>query len=291
LLDRTEGVSNSTIEAPCDINVYIELKNPIRTLFVQGVQVTATPSKNRQKDIGGGLPRLPASSTTIPQADPEEIPPSSGLRAPDSLIKVRNTLVPASDDYPRIMQRSVLPSLEQTPTRGSSKLTNPLRKSVHVSSSIEQTPTRGPTKLINPLRNLAATGTSGLCIPLAPPTMLDQGLRSPKQLLSKNQESVLPPLWPFEVHETPSKVPPSKQSCFSLGDRPHETPIKSPRAEESSETTGHKPMEISFKSDRAIKVPPDCNTRAVVPAALTLTEEPGRSIYESLGWDDVDELL
>lgn len=291
MLDRTEGVSNSTIEAPCDINVYAESKNPIRTLFAQGVQVTATPSKNRQKDIMGGLPRLPASSTTIPQADLEDIPPSSGLRAPDSLIKVRNTLVPASDDYPRIIQRSVLPSLGQTPTRGPSKLTNPLRNSVHASSSIERTPTRGPTKLIDPLRNLAAIGTSGLCIPLAPPTMLDQGLRSPKQLLSKSQESVLPPLWPVEVHETPSKVPPSKQSCFSLGDRSHEIPIKFQRAEEFSETTGDKPVEISFKPDRAIEVSPDCDARAVVPAALTLTEEPGRSIYESLGWDDVDELL
>lgn len=277
--------------APCDINICTEPKNPVRTLFAQGVQVTATPSRNRQKDTGDGLLRLPASSTTVPLADPEEIPPSTGLRAPESLIKVRTTLVPASDDYPRLVQRSVLPSLEQTPTRGSSKLTNPLRKSIHASFSIEQTPTRGPAKLINPPRNLAAIGMSGFCNPLAPPTMLDQGLLSAKQLHSKSQESGLPPLWPLEVHETPSKVPPSKQSCFPLGDRPHETPTKPLRAEKSPATTAQEPLGIMFNPIRATKMPPDCDTHLGVPAALTPTEEPGRSIYQSLGWDDVDELL
>ncbi len=196
-----------------------------------------------------------------------------------------------TDDYPRVMQRKVLPSVEQTPTRGSSKLTNPLRMSVHVSSCIEQTPTRGPSKLVNPLGNSALKGTSELFNPLAPPTILDQGPRLPKQLFGKSHVSELPPSWPLEVHDTPSKAASSKQSCLPSWDRPQETPVKAQRAEESSESTVQGPQETPIQPARASKVSAGFNTRVIVPGAPIPTEDSGQSIYESLGWDDVDELL
>ena len=255
-------------------------------MFAQGVQVTATPSRNRRKDF---CSRLPPASKEVPS--PEEIPPSSGLRAPDSLVKARAPLAVVSDDYSTIMKRNVLPSVEQTPTRGSTKLTNPLRKSAHALTTIEQTPSRGASKISNPLHLAAVNDTSEPRNFLAPPTRIPEGLPSPRHFLGKSQVSELTPSWPLEVHETPSKRPSLKQNYFPFGEWPQETLLKpSGMARESPKAAGQEPREMPVQPAKAAKASSDEILQSVLPAVHTSTEELDISIYQSLGWDEVDEL-
>ncbi|KAL8794472.1 MAG: hypothetical protein Q9195_002945 [Heterodermia aff. obscurata] len=99
-------------------------KNPVRSLFAQGVQVTATPRNRRQKDVFGELPRPPA--TTLTTADePDEIPPSSAFRVPSSIQSAPRT----KDKEPRLPRPYLQTTIEQTPTRG------PLKHSKQLSST------------------------------------------------------------------------------------------------------------------------------------------------------------
>lgn len=81
----------------------------------------ATPSKKRHNDIFNGLPRLPRPNAAAATAPPEleEIPPSSLSRISDSMRKAGRPSA-LLDGNPRV--GSVLPTIEQTPTRGPSKL-------------------------------------------------------------------------------------------------------------------------------------------------------------------------
>lgn len=194
-----------------------------------------------------------------------------------------------SDEWPKSMQRNTLPSVEQTPTRESSKLTNPLRNSTNVLASIEQTPTRDPSKPLKSLEGPVAKRTHGLFNPLAPLPRPHQGLTSPRQLLGKSKAPGLPPSWPLEVHATPSKASPSKQSYFQLREGPQETPVKPSKAKEFSEITTQDPLETPIKPLGATNVSHEGPVPATSTAASTPTEL-GLSIYQSLGWDDVDEL-
>ena len=284
LQNHTQEVSNSAWDASQETNIHTEPNNPVRNTLAQAVQVMATPSRNRQKNVYG---RLPPPSTKLPPADLEEIPPSSGLRAPDSLIKAGAASIPLRDEYPTIVRHNELPFVDQTPTRGSSKLTNTLRNPTHVLNSIAHTPTRGPSRLTDPLRDSAAKGTNELCNLLDHPTRLDQGLGSTSQSFGKSQVSELLPSWSLEVRETPSKGPPSIQSDFDFGERPQEISVKAASTKESSEILW---QETPIKPAGATKTSPEGIGRPVAPAVTTSPEELGPSIYQSLGWDEVDEL-
>ena len=221
---------------------------------------------------------------------PEGIPSSSGLRAPDSIIKAPAPLALASGEYSKVIKRNVRPSVEQTPTRRSTKLMNPLRMSVHALTSIDQTPTRRPAKFANPFQE---PGTKGINIPhgsSAAPTIMPEGLQSTGQYFKKSQVSQLTASWPLEVHETPSKRLLLEQSHFPPGEGPLETSNKSSRAEKvPSKTADQEHQETSIKASGATKIPPERTLQSVVPAVHTPTEELDISIYQSLGWDDVDE--
>lgn len=83
----------------------------------------ATPKGNRQKDVFGGLPRLPQPAHNIlPELD--EIPPSSVQRVPSSVQK--SVVPPSRDPQPPLLRRIPSSSIEQTPTRGPSKRTSTL---------------------------------------------------------------------------------------------------------------------------------------------------------------------
>ena len=236
-------------------------------------------------NICGSLPRPP--TTTAPM-DLEEIPPSSGLRAPDSMIKARPTSVSKIDEFPRSMHGNALPSIEQTPTRGPWKSTNYLQKSVSVMSSIAQTPTRGPTKLTNPLHDAVARKTTEICGLLAPPMFVPQALQLPMQSSDDQSRMLASTSWSSEVHKTPSKEPQSYPTDFEVGECQYETPAKSLRARNESskitrpeaQETAIKPMEVSLGSTGdSIHNTTSISAREMSP-----------NIYESLGWDDIDEL-
>ena len=267
-----------------------EPKNPVRNLFARGVQVTATPSRNRHRDVSSHLPLAPKEVLS-----PEEILPSSVLRAPDSIIRALAPAELTSDEYPKTTERNVLPCVEQTPTRGSSKLTNPLPMSALALTSIDQTPTRGPAKLTNPLFNSTTKGINDFHNFLAPPMRIPGGLPSPRQFLNSSQVSQLAPSRPLEAHETLSKRSSLTQGYFPSTDGPSKTPIKPSRAgKPSPKIIGPENQEIPPKPVEPAKDSCKNPVRAVVPVAhtnvYTPTDEMGPSIYQSLGWDDFDEL-
>ena len=106
----------------------------------------ATPSRNRQKVIYSDLPRLPRSNAagTSP-FELEEIPPSSISRIPSSTAKVRGSV----KDGIRNNDEHFLPNIEQTPTRGPSKLTGRPKSSHAVmksSSNSTQLPSFAATR-------------------------------------------------------------------------------------------------------------------------------------------------
>ena len=82
----------------------------------------ATPSKQRHQDVFASVPRLPrgqVASRVVGQVD--EVPPSSASKITDSAEKARNPSALTSD-CPQQRYESILPAIEQTPSRGPSKL-------------------------------------------------------------------------------------------------------------------------------------------------------------------------
>ena len=120
---------------------------------------------------------------------------------------------------------------------------------------------------------------------------MPEALQSTGQYFKKSQVSQLTASWPLEVYETPSKRLLLEQIYFPPGEGPLETSNKSSRAEKvPSKTADQEHQETSTKSSGATKIPPERTVQSVVPAVHTPTEELDISIYQSLGWDDVDEL-
>ncbi|KAL9600116.1 MAG: hypothetical protein Q9219_003372 [cf. Caloplaca sp. 3 TL-2023] len=95
-----------------------ETRNPVRNPFAQGVQIMATPSINRRKDVFGSLPIKPPQATMV-HDEVENIPTSSFTHVPASTMK-NGTGHATRRDPDMIIQRSV-PTIEQTPTRGPEK--------------------------------------------------------------------------------------------------------------------------------------------------------------------------
>jgi len=81
----------------------------------------ATPSKNRHKDVFGGLPRLPRSNAAAPPPILEDIPPSSISRVNDSARKPQGSSSALVKESLRKVYDKDLSNVDQTPTRGPSK--------------------------------------------------------------------------------------------------------------------------------------------------------------------------
>lgn len=121
----------------------VESKHPVRSHFVQGVQVMATPSKNRQRYLFGALPQLPRADASGPPEELEDIPPSSVSRIPSSTKRASFTLAKSS------AQRSgdrFLPGIEQTPTRGLFKFSMLPNTSSAAITSVIEVPQLSPPK-------------------------------------------------------------------------------------------------------------------------------------------------
>ena len=134
----------------------------------------ATPSKNRQWNLFSGLPRLPQPNTSALPEELEDIPPSSVSRVPTSTRRAPSTLVKSST---RRFGDRLLPSVEQTPTRGPSKfLGRPAASSAVMASTAEipQSSPAGPE--------------------LKPPNV-------PSGLSASYRSST----WNTNIHETPTK--------------------------------------------------------------------------------------
>ncbi|KAL8682202.1 MAG: hypothetical protein Q9186_001740 [Xanthomendoza sp. 1 TL-2023] len=93
-------------------------RNPVRNPFAQSVQIMATPSANRRRDVYVSQPSQLQKSMTM-QVEPEEIPGSSCIRVPASIIKPPADVQVGSDST--MPRKRLMPAIEQTPTRGPSK--------------------------------------------------------------------------------------------------------------------------------------------------------------------------
>ncbi|KAI4126427.1 MAG: hypothetical protein LQ341_006879, partial [Variospora aurantia] len=92
-------------------------KHPVRNPFAQGVQIMATPSVNRRKDVFSRHQPRPLLSSAMQQGVEEEFP-SSCTHVPASTIKAReDTVVEGPVGNAR---QAFMPVIEQTPTRGPS---------------------------------------------------------------------------------------------------------------------------------------------------------------------------
>ncbi|KAL9018321.1 MAG: hypothetical protein Q9185_004354 [Variospora sp. 1 TL-2023] len=90
-------------------------KHPVRNPFAQGVQIMATPSVNRRKDVFARHQPRPQPSSAMQQGVEEEFP-SSCTHVPASTIKAReDTAVEGAVGNAR---QAFMPAVEQTPTRG-----------------------------------------------------------------------------------------------------------------------------------------------------------------------------
>ena len=137
----------------------------------------ATPSKQRHQDVIASLPRLPrarVAGMVVSQLD--EVPPSSASKITDSAERARNSSALASD-YSRRKHESVLPAIEQTPSRGPSKLWG-----------------RPPTSASSPI---SKEDVSMHCPDTAKP-------KPPKATIVLSQHPSK--LWSSNTHGTPSKA-------------------------------------------------------------------------------------
>ncbi|KAL9596809.1 MAG: hypothetical protein Q9179_004486 [Wetmoreana sp. 5 TL-2023] len=137
-------------------------KNPVWNPLAQSVQVMATPSAKRRKDVFAALPSQAPTLTFDPQ-ELEEISPSSCTCVPASAMKPPTEAI--ADSNPRPKKR---PAVEQTPTRGPFKHSNLL--------NIVATPRLGLAEKKIDETTLRSTN------PKLPPSILDSSKRLSEQL-------------------------------------------------------------------------------------------------------------
>jgi DNA replication regulator SLD3 len=97
-------------------------RNPVRNPFWQGVQVMATPKGSRKKDVSVELPAPPrglARASSGPQVDTSPALGSDISMVPGSALR-------PSVPGPNVGSRDELNSIHETPSRGLSRLSDPL---------------------------------------------------------------------------------------------------------------------------------------------------------------------
>ncbi|KAL8782499.1 MAG: hypothetical protein Q9213_005338 [Squamulea squamosa] len=93
-------------------------QNPVRHPFAQSVQIMATPSAHRRRDVYASQTSQ-AQKSVVVEEDLDEIPPSSCIRVPGSSVKPWGELqTTSSATRPAV---HLMPTVEQTPSRGSCK--------------------------------------------------------------------------------------------------------------------------------------------------------------------------
>ncbi|KAI4263694.1 MAG: hypothetical protein L6R42_001177 [Xanthoria sp. 1 TBL-2021] len=215
-------------------------RHPVRNPFAQSVQIMATPSANRRRDVYASQTSQLQKSAVIAE-DVEEIPPSSCLRVPASTTKLlADPQAKSNSAEPR---RYLLPTVEQTPTRGPSKFSKLNNISNASPSAAKQ----------------AITTTSSWLMAAEPQLSIPDTSRKHAYQLPSSRSG---------VQGTPSR----RTSTGPKGSLPRSgiesTPVKSSKTVSAN--------------------------LAVISNNITSSPMPKGgdvSIYESLGWDDVDELM
>ena len=146
----------------------------MRNHLAQSVQVTATPSRNRKGNPFAPLPRLPPLNAKASIEDLEDIPPSSVIRIPSSTKRVSSTSV---DRTTQNLIDTLLPSVEQTPTRV-------------------------PSKILHRAASSCAVTTLATNIVQSSP--IGPGLKLPDTTRMVSA-SYGPSTWATDIHETPTK--------------------------------------------------------------------------------------
>ena len=213
--------------------------------------MTATPRGNRQKDVFGGLPRLPAANPTITN-EPDEIPPSSISRVPSSVQ--RHPALPIKDNEPKLPRPYLQTTIEQTPTRGPSKQSkNPLGA---------EPKDRPYSVFVTPSK------------PRRSPAIISQQPRLPSPYAAQPSSSIR---LDAEVHGA------------AIQDTPLKPQIDVPEKGGASNCTDAR--QVSPRSDVEPDIRANVLPTTIPSSPPVLEEESSRSLFETLGWDDyVDEL-
>ncbi|KAL8989070.1 MAG: hypothetical protein Q9177_001957 [Variospora cf. flavescens] len=146
-------------------------KHPVRNPFAQGVQIMATPSVNRRKDVFARHQPRPLPSSAMQQGVEEEFP-SSCTHVPASTIKAReDTVVEGAVGNAR---QAFMPAIEQTPTRGPSKYAQLGRAAVR-EGIVQRTPSSvkkvdGLVSIQDSMQRPGYRGPPGLSAVLATPS-------------------------------------------------------------------------------------------------------------------------
>ncbi|KAL8859416.1 MAG: hypothetical protein Q9178_004094 [Gyalolechia marmorata] len=152
-------------------------KHPVRNPFAQSVQIMATPSANRRRDVYATQATQAQKSTVISE-EVEEIPPSSCIRVPASSIK------PLPDPQAK---------------------TNSTRARECLMSTVEQTPTRGPSKLSRSNIRFSANTNPRKQVIMATPSSAMAAGRLISVLNTSGKAAYQLPATHLGVEETPSR--------------------------------------------------------------------------------------
>ena len=258
-------------------------KNPVRNPLGQGVQVAATPSKNRKRDVHTDTNVPPAAPRTLARR-PTRVPKTTGPSSspfdtdPDPDAVVVPGSAPRSNTYalsiPSISVSDPANTIQETPLR---------RKTAQPSSQIEQSPSFSGTGGGNLFRvpPRPATRSTDVVAPSTPVSSryvdrsLQMGLGA--GTASNRMAAVLET--PPRVAAEPISVPgrdvlvgtPVKETPVK------ETPVKETPVKGTPVKTRAEPMGTPVK-----KRVSGMGTASIVPMT------PEKSIYEQLGWDDDD---
>ncbi|CRG85069.1 Stress response protein NST1 [Talaromyces islandicus] len=239
-------------------------KNPVRNPYGQGVQVMATPKASRRRDVNNaGL-----------------LPPPRGLSSRRSGGKDLGTSPALGSDVSLVPQSSVVRStISRTVTR-------------REVNAIDETPSRGTSKLLDPLGNMSdmAVETPNTTqysrtlfkVPTLPPAVPTTATAATSETTTTAQSIY------DQDHEISTPVPKRKSMNMIYNNDDlripevaiHETPPRSgklPAAMIPSSPAGASLIETPVK--RAV------GHREIVEST------PEKSIYEQLGWDDDDLAL
>lgn len=170
----------------------------------------ATPSKNRYRNVLADDLRFPRPHSASAATTLDEVPPSSVSRITDSVRKAHGSSSFCQDGAPRI---------------GSNAL-----------PTVEQTPTRGPTKLLRLPMNSSTAEAAG-----EGQISYTRRLKSPEVNPDSSLSFSLPP-WPSKVQETPSKGRTADHSCQQGKRRIEETSSKPFMTIQDSPKTSAAPM-------------------------------------------------
>ena len=182
----------------------------------QAVQVMATPSVNRRKDVFGDVSGLSRKFNGVPETD--EIPSSSAVQV-----------------------------ISCTPKgRGDCATTRPSR---HLSTIHEQTPTRGPLKLIDSRSSLTSIGNRPETGDR--PFGMLSAVNGATPSLNKTDPKHLA-LFPSVTFKTPTKIRSTDPQRRNLHGEVEDTPLKVSR--DALGTTQEKPTPINAADENSVSI-------------------------------------